>query len=104
MKKGHMAINAAVPLAKVHALAKLDGGNRTRAINNAIQLYLDVQGSPVNRFGVDCHYFREKLLHLVARLDNYTPMELRRAFLQMEATARGADPMVELRESINEEV
>lgn len=103
MKPGHMGINVAVPLAKVHGLARLDGGNRTKSVNNAIQLYLDVQGPAVNRFGVDAHYFREKLLRLVGRLDNYTPAELRRAFLQLEATVAGNRGDAE-RELINEEV
>lgn len=35
MKQGHMAVTVAVPYAKVHALAKLDGGNRTKEIGRA---------------------------------------------------------------------
>lgn len=103
MKQGHMAVTVAVPYAKVHALAKLDGGNRTKAVNNAIQTYLDVQGPARNRYGVDADYFRRKLLHLVARLDNYTPSELRQAFLQLEGAVRGAD-IIDEREAINEQV
>lgn len=104
MKQGHMGIHIVVPLDNVHALARLDGGNRTKSVNKAIQLYIDVQGPDKNRYGVDCHYFREKLLQLVSRLDSYTEYELRRAFLQLEGAVRGEDPFVEMREAINEEV
>lgn len=103
MKKGCMGINVAVPEEAVHAMARLNGGNRTTTVNLAIKAYLDVQGPSVNRYGVDCDYFRNKLQHLASRLDNYTDLELRRAFLQLEAAVRG-DTLNDERERINEEV
>lgn len=102
MKQGCQRISVDVPEANVIALARLPI-NRTKAVNRAIQAYLDVQGPSVNRFGIDCHYYREKLQQLASRLDNYTDLELRRAFLQLEASVRG-EPLENWRESINEEV
>lgn len=90
MKEGCQRITVDVPKEAIVQMLRLNKGNRTTTVNLAIKAYLDVQGAPVNRFGVDCHYFREKLQHLASRIDNYTPAELRRAFLQLEATVRGA--------------
>lgn len=89
MKNGCMGVHVAVPEEVVHAMARLNGGNRTTTVNLALKAYLEVQGPAVNRYGVDCAYFREKLQHLASRIDNYTEMELRRAFLQLEAAVRG---------------
>lgn len=102
MKKDHMGIAVAVPLENVHKMLRLNNGNRTTTVNLAIKAYLEVQGPPMNRYGVDCAYFRDKLHLLASRLDNYTPDELRRAFLQLgQAVGGSADAE---REAINEEV
>lgn len=103
MKQGHMGINIAVPLAKVHALAKLDGGNRTTSVNRAIQLYLDVQGPARNRYGVDADYVRKILLRVVRDIESCTPDELRLTLLRLEATVAGNRGDAE-RELINEQV
>lgn len=100
MKKDHLRITTDVPNTQVVRMLRLNRGNRTTTVNAAISLYLDVQGQPVNRFGVDCHYFREKLLQLVTRIDNYTPEELARSLHSLGHTANAT----EAREAINEEV
>lgn len=100
MKANHMGIHVVVPVEKVRQMARLNGGNRTTTVNLAITTYLAIQGRPVNRFGVDCHYFREKLMQLVERIDNYTPEELARALHSLGHTANATDH----REALNEEV
>lgn len=90
MKEGCQRITVDVPRDAIVQMLRLNKGNRTTTVNLAIKAYLEVQGPAVNRFGVDCGYLRSKLHHLASNLDNYTPTELRRAFLQLEATVRGA--------------
>lgn len=91
MKKGCMGINVAVPEEHVRAMARLNGGNRTTTVNLAIKAYLEVQGPARNRYGVDCDYLRSRLQRLMRDLENYTPMELRQTFLELEETVRGAE-------------
>lgn len=100
MKKDHLRVTTDVPNENIARMLRLNRGNRTTTVNAAISLYLDVQGQSVNRFGVDCHYFREKLLQLVTRIDNYTPEELARALHSLGHTANATAE----REAINEEV
>lgn len=87
MKPNHMAITVAVPVETVARMSRLHKGNRTTTVNLAISTYLGIQGADKNRFGVDCHYFREKLLKLVERLDNYTPEELGLALQRLSIAA-----------------
>lgn len=90
MKQGCQGVSVAMPLEMVGKLDRLRGGSRTHHVNKAVRTYLEVQGHPaVNRFGVDCDYFRGKLGQLMERIDNYTPGELSVALGRLSATAAG---------------
>lgn len=102
MKQGCQGVSVAMPLEMVGKLDRLRGGSRTHHVNRAVRTYLEVQGHPaVNRFGVDCDYFRGKLGQLMERIDNYTQAELVTALAQLCAAA-GPSGSVH-RESINEQ-
>lgn len=103
MKEGCQGVSIAMPREMVFKLDRIRGGSRTYHVNKAVRTYLEVQGHPaVNRFGVDCDYFRGKLGQLMERIDNYTQAELVTAFAQLCAAA-GPSGSVH-RESINEQV
>lgn len=76
-----------MPSEIVTTLDRLPPYNRTAHINQAVRTYLEVQGKPVNRYGVDCRYFKERMGRLMRDMDNYTPMELVREFSSMADTA-----------------
>jgi hypothetical protein len=42
---------------------------------------------PVNRYGVDCDYFRKNLRHIVEHMDSYTPDELSRSLRILSGVA-----------------
>lgn len=103
MKEGCQRITVDVPKEAIVQMLRLNKGNRTTTVNLAIKAYLEVQGPAVNRFAVDCAYFRGELHKLSARLDSCTPTELRQALLTLEATVVAGYP-VEFRDLINEAV
>lgn len=102
MKEGCQRITVDVPKEAIVQMLRLNKGNRTTTVNLAIKAYLEVQGASVNSHGVDCDYMRRKLHRLMRDLGSYTPAELRRAFLQLEATVRGAsdEEMVVINEAV----
>jgi hypothetical protein len=91
MKEGCMGISVIVPVTQVIRLDRLPAKNRTKSVNAAIDLYLDVQEGPVgsNCYGVDCDYFREKLRTLIRDIGSYGPEGLSRAFARLSVTAGG---------------
>lgn len=77
LKAGCQAVSIAMPSEMVLRLDRLPPYNRTRHVNQAVAAYLDVQNrTGKNRFGVDCHYMRNKMAILMRDMDNYTPKEL----------------------------
>lgn len=73
-----------MPHEMVLRLDRLPPYNRTRHVNQAVAAYLDVQKrTATNRYGVDCHYMRNKMAILMRDMDNYTPAELKRELDRM---------------------
>lgn len=67
-------------------------------MNRAVATYLEVRGPAVNRYGVDCDYFRGKLAVLTRDIGDYTPEELGEVLRRLSCVVS------DVRGSINEEV
>lgn len=85
MKEGCQAVSIAMPSEMVLQLDRLPPYNRTRHVVNAVATYLEVQGRPKNRYGIDCDYMRKKMSRIMRDMDDYTPDEL---ILELERMAR----------------
>lgn len=82
-------VSIALPTASVR---RLDGKhrNRTKLVNEAVAMYLDVQGPAKNRYGADCAYFKGRMQLLMRDMDNFRPDELARELARMSRTADAA--------------
>lgn len=77
-------------------------GNRTTQVRKALDTYVNIEAiRPVNQYGVDCDYFRKKLLLVLRDLPSFTHEELEECFRRLHQAAGNS---VTQRESINEEV
>jgi hypothetical protein len=91
VKPNHQRITVDVPAEDIVRMLPLNKGNRTTTVTLAIKTYLDIQGRPVNRYGVDCDYLKRKMLRTIRDMEGFTPLELRRTFLELEAAVRGEE-------------
>jgi hypothetical protein len=71
-------------------LDRLPPYNRTQHINRAVATYLEVQGRPKNRYGVDCAYLKDKMAIIMRDMDNCTGAELARGFASLMQVAAGS--------------
>lgn len=88
MKEGHQGVTAAIPVEMIARMDRLRSGSRTHHVNMAVKAYLEIQGPPVNPYGVDCDYFRGKLAIIQRDIGSYRPEELRVALTRLADTVR----------------
>lgn len=99
MKPGCMGISIMTPRDTVARLDRLPPRNRTKSVNRAIEMYLNVKASTVgsNPYGVDSHYFAGKLEIILRDINSFRPEELRQALTNLAGAVRDTRGQVDAR-------